>query len=118
MDKKKAAAALHEIIMGLTTLADLLENETADTPKAAAPAVEKKPEKAAAPKPELEKPASTSTITFEDVRGVLAGKAGKGHRTEVKNILKEHSLACLSDIAKHPELFEALMKEGEAIADE
>lgn len=57
-------------------------------------------------------------ISFEDIRTVLASKAGKGYRTEVKEILSRHNASCLSDLEPHPEDFAAILKEAEAIGNE
>lgn len=118
MDGKKIAEALRQIGAGFNSLADLMEVETKDAPPAAAPkaqpaapAPEKKPEAPAAKK------APETNITFEDIRGKLAGKAAAGYKADVKDILKKHSLTCLSDIEKHPELFTEILAEAEAIGN-
>lgn len=62
--------------------------------------------------------APASDISFEDIRTALAGKAGKGYRAEVKEILSKHNASCLSDLESRPEDFAEILKEAEAIGNE
>ena len=127
MKKKEVSDLLRKIAGGLTKLADALNviSALADDITALADllgagdekATLKKKETAADAAPEkeeqTEKPAEED-IKFEDVRALLAEKAAAGHRQEVKDLLKEYGLKCLSDIAEKPELFREVMEKAEA----
>ncbi len=105
---RKLSEAAAEIAEALSTTDKKSESaETTATEVATTPA--SKPVKTEAP---------ASDISFEDVRTALAGKAGKGYRAEVKEILSKHSASCLSDLESHPEDFAEILKEAEAIGNE
>ena len=98
----------------LLSIAGHLKAAASDFEKLAdadAPTEKPKPEKVAE-QPEVKK---EKKITLEDVRAVLADKARKGHRAEVKELLTKHGATKLSDI--DPSEYEALMKEAGGITD-
>lgn len=125
MEIIKIAEALQKVGNDLISLAGLLEADPRaalkEKPETAAgiPAAAKKTagemEPAKAPEPEDKEP--EKKIRFEDIRGMLAGKAAAGYKNDVKNLLKKHSLSCLSDIEKHPDLFPEIYEESEAIGN-
>ena len=55
------------------------------------------------------------TISFTDVRIILADKAGKGFADEVKELIKKHNATKLSDIPKTE--YADVVKEAEAIGN-
>lgn len=118
--KKKDAAALIAAFKDLSKSAAAVaaalegtEKKEAQTETPAAPSTDQKTTESA--QPVTDEP--ESTIKFEDIRAVLAGKAGKGFREEVKALLSKHNASCLSELESHPEEFAELMKEAEAIGN-
>lgn len=108
---RKLSEAAAEIAEALSTTDK--KSESAETTAAEVATIPvSKPAKAEAPS------TPASDISFEDVRTALAGKAGKGYRAEVKEILSKHSASCLSDLESHPEDFAEILKEAEAIGNE
>lgn len=98
----------------LLSIAEHLKAAASDIEKLAEadePAEKPEPQKAA----EQTEAKKEKKITLEDVRAVLADKARKGHRAEVKELLTKHGAGKLSDI--DPSEYEALMKEAGGIAD-
>lgn len=63
---------------------------------------------------ELGKSAEKS-VTFTDVRTILAEKAGKGFADEVKALIKKHNATKLSDIPETE--YADVVKEAEAIGN-
>ena len=61
--------------------------------------------------------AETKTYTFEEVRGILAGKARSGHREAVKALITKHGGTLLSDYKDDPETLAALVAEAEVIGN-
>ncbi len=94
MNVEKITESLQKITAEMNTIVSLLKNE------ASAEATTPQPEEA------------PSDITFEEVRGALAEKASSGCRQQVKDLLKEYSLSCLSDISKHPALFSEILEKA------
>lgn len=91
MDKKEALAeGLRKISTELTSIADILTKH--DEP--------------------------AEDISFDYVRGTLAGKAAKGYKAEVKAIIKKYGATCLSDLKDHPELFPEIIKDAGEIGHE
>lgn len=103
-DTEAIAEALRKIGEGFTQLADALvgASGTKNSTEKAAPADSRS---------ETESPAES--ITFEELRGLLATKAAQGHRANVKELLKSHNATCLSELESHPELFPIIKKEAE-----
>ena len=64
----------------------------------------------------VEKPASTKTYTYEEVRAILAEKSRTGFRAEVKAILTAHGVKQLSDV-KDPSEFAAIVADAESIGN-
>lgn len=60
-----------------------------------------------------ESPAPKKTLTFEEVRGVLATKSRKGHTAEIKAILTEFGVEKLSDV--DPLKYEELLQKVEVM---
>lgn len=123
--KKKDNAALADAFRKLSSaaaeIADVLDSTAKKSETSEASTEETAAETAAKPadKPvKAEIDASTADISFEDIRTVLAGKAGKGYRDEVKKLLRRHSASCLSDLESHPADFAEILKEAEAIGNE
>lgn len=123
--KKKENTALAEAFRKLSTaaaeIADALDSTDKKSEVTEVPAKETTTETTAKPAAKSEKEetaAHASNISFEDVRTILAAKAGKGFRAEVKEILGKHGASCLSDLEAHPEDFATIMKEAEAIGNE
>ncbi len=123
--KKKDTASLADAFRKLSTaaaeIAEALESPPKKEDAAEAPvkdpAKQKDATPAAAPA-KAETAAPASIIKFEDVRTVLAAKAGEGFRAEVKEILSKHNASCLSELESRPEDFSAILKEAEAIGNE
>lgn len=120
--KKKDTTVLAEAFRKLSTaaaeIADALDNTDKKAETAEAPAKETVTETTAKTtvKPVKEETtAPASNISFEDVRTILAAKAGGGFRAEVKGILTKYKASCLSDLEAQPENFPAILKEAEAI---
>ena len=121
--KKKDNAALAEAFRKLSNaaaeIAEVInagdeKNESTATMTADPENAEKSSNKSA----KHEEPAKpASDISFEDVRTALATKAGNGFRSEVKEILSRHRASCLSDLESHPEEFEEILKEAEALGN-
>lgn len=113
IDFKALSAGLMKISEGFAILADFTESigSTAD----AVSALIAQPEKPALPAAESTK--AQKKVTFEAVRGALAGKAAKGHKAEVKAILKKYGATCLSGLESHPELFPDIMADAEEIGN-
>lgn len=120
--KKKDTTALAEAFRKLSSAAVEIANALDSTDKKSdtveAPAKETATETTAKPatKPVKEEMAApASNVSFEDVRTILAAKAGDGFRAEVKGILTKYKASCLSDLESQPENFPAILKEAEAI---
>ncbi len=121
--KKKDNAALADAFRKLSKVAAEIaevinagdeKNESTETATADPEVIDKSPIKPA----KTETPAKPTTdISFEDVRTVLASKAGDGFRSEVKEILSRHRASCLSDLESRPEEFEEILKEAEALGN-
>lgn len=123
--KKKDSTALAEAFRKLSAaaseIADALDSTDKKSEPAEAPKTETVAETTAKPasKPvKAEAETAAEKISFEDIRTVLAAKAGEGFRSEVKEILSKHNASCLSDLESHPEDFAAILKEAEAIGNE
>lgn len=91
-----------EALIGISeSLADLFSSnedvQTADQPKAEAPAPEENP------------------ITLEAVRAVLAEKSRAGHTAEVRALLEKHGAEKLSEI--DPSEYSALLAEAEVLGN-
>lgn len=116
--KKKDTTALAEAFRKLSSaaaeIADALDSTDKKTDTAEAPSKETATETTAKPVKE-ETVAPASNVSFEDVRTILAAKAGDGFRAEVKGILTKYKASCLSDLESQPENFPAILKEAEAI---
>lgn len=108
-DNASLADAFRKLSAAAAEIAEALESTSKKEDTAEAPVKEPAKQKAAAP---------VNNISFEDVRTILAAKAGEGFRSEVKEILSKHNASCLSDLESHPEDFAALLKEAEAIGNE
>ena len=119
MKKKEAAAliaAFKDLSNAAAAVAAALEGTDKKESQAETPAAPSADQKAT----ETSKPAAEEpevAIKFEDIRAVLADKAGKGFREEVKALLAKHNASCLSELESHPEEFSELMKEAEAIGN-
>ena len=61
--------------------------------------------------------AETKTYTFEEVRGILAGKSRSGHREEVKALITKYGGTQLSDYKDDPEKLASLVAEAEVIGN-
>lgn len=114
MKNNELIKAIRKIGADFNELAGLLDREDLNKEEEPVEVKAPTPETPAAPAPA---PVKNEEIKFETVRGALASKAGAGYRAEVKAILKEHDLSCLSDIEKHPDLFAGILKEAEAIGN-
>ena len=66
-------------------------------------------------KPEAPAETPEKTFTYEEARAVLAEKARRGCRAEVKAILTQHGVSQLSEV-KDPSVLAALVAEAEAIS--
>ena len=115
-DNTSLADALRKLSSAIAEIADALDS-TAKKSEAVETSAEKAA-KAASKSTKEESDASTKDIRFEDVRTVLAAKAGKGYRAEAKEILSKRNIPCLSDLESHPEYFAEILKEAEAIGNE
>ena len=104
--EKKELAILINGLRALSTdaakIADELENMEPAKKK------ETKPEAPAA---------ETKTYTFEEVRGILAGKSRSGHREAVKALITKYGGTQLSDYKDDPEKLAALVAEAEVIGN-
>ena len=118
--KKKDNTALAEAFRKLSAAAAEIADALDSTDKKIEPAETAKEEttKPAAKPAKAEAETAVATINFEDIRTILAAKAGEGFRAEVKEILSKHNASCLSELESHPEDFAAIMKEAEAIGNE
>jgi len=109
MKEKEIVTILNRIAADFTELAKLMQDAPEAEKKEPAKKAEKAKAKEAAPVKEetAEAPAAepAEKIEFETVRSTLAEKAANGCRQQVKDLLKEYNLSCLSDIEAHPELF-------------
>lgn len=120
-DNASLADAFRKLSAAAAEIAEALEATSKKEDTAEAPVKESAKLKAAETAIEpakAETTATTSDIKFEDVRTILAAKAGDGYRAEVKEILSRHKASCLSDLEAHPEDFAAILKEAEAIGNE
>lgn len=100
-------AALAESIKTLAESEAVVENTKVDKEEKRAkakPAEEKKPETKAEPE---------KKYTLEDVRKVLAAKAGAGFTAEVRALLEKHGGAKLSKIQESE--YEAIINEAKEI---
>lgn len=110
--KKKDLTVL---IDGLKKLADDIGDIVSALEAAEAPAKKQEaPAKEPAPLPQKEAP--VRTLTFEEVRGILADKSRSGYRAEVKAILTAHGVGKLSEI-KDPAELAAVAAEAEVIGN-
>jgi len=98
---KKLAADIDDIVSAL-------EATEAPAKKQEAPAEE--------PAPVSQKEVPVRTLTFEEVRGILADKSRSGYRAEVKAILTAHGVGKLSEITDPAELA-AVAAEAEVIGN-
>ena len=121
------ADSLRKIATALTAIADVLDapakgsakkgkkvealEDTAPTEEASAPLPDTKevPEEAAAE----ETPAAVPTYTKEEVRKILAAKAGEDLGPAVKAIIKKHGADNLTGL--DPKEYAAVVKEVEAL---
>lgn len=111
---RKLSSAAAEIAEALDSTAK--KSEPVETPETETAAESKADAIAESAKANVGAP--ESNISFEDIRTVLASKAGEGYRAEVKEILSRHNASCLSDLEPYPEDFPAILKEAEAIGNE
>lgn len=123
--KKKDNATLADAFRKLSSAAAEIAETLDSTAKKSGPAETPASETAAESSAETTTESATanagtpkSNISFEDIRTILASKAGEGYRAEVKEILSRHNASCLSDLEPHPEDFPAILKEAEAIGNE
>ena len=118
MKEKEIVTILSRIAADFTELAKLMQDTPETEKKEPAKKSEKAKTKESAPVKEetTETPAAdpVEKIEFETVRSTLAEKAADGCRQQVKDLLKEYSLSCLSDIEAHPELFAEIMEKARA----
>lgn len=121
MKEKEVVTILNRIAADFTELAKLMQDEPQTKKKpaketAAAKDKEETPAaKEAAPAAEATKEEPANDINFDDIRALLAEKAAGGCRQQVKELLKEYSLSCLSDIEAHPELFTEILEKARAM---
>lgn len=113
---RKLSSAAAEIAEALDSTAK--KSEPAETPEAEAKTGTEPTADTTAESAKTKADISESNISFEDIRTVLASKAGEGYRAEVKEILSRHNASCLSDLEPHPEDFPAILEEAEAIGNE
>lgn len=101
----------------MRSLADVVEaiaetyNDTVLTVDAAAEVIEAETPKQIEEK--KEKKEEKKTLSFEEVRAVLAAKSREGHTAEVKAVLTEFGVEKLSDI--NPDQYDALLAKVEVI---
>lgn len=107
-DLKVLANSLRKLGQDAMDIAALLDGAT----EAPAPAVAESP----APV-EKEAPVPAKVWTLEEVRAILAEKARKGYRSEVKALLSKHGAAQLSDISDS-EVLATLVAEAEGFGSE
>ena len=117
-DSEKALKAAKKLISStetvLQTIREMKEAEKASQTKEDVPSPEQA--KAEAQEPAKEESASKDkTYSFEEVRGIMAGIAGQGKRTEAKALLQKFGVAKLSEIK--PEDYTALVQEAQVIAN-
>ena len=110
-DTEAIAEALRKIGEGFTQIADAL----AGANSTAATTATERTDPTADSRGETTAPAES--ITFEELRGLLASKAAQGHRVAVKELLKSHNATCLSELESHPELFLIIKKEAEMMGN-
>lgn len=118
--KKKDNTALADAFRKLSSAAAEIAEVLDTTAKKSEPAevsVKEEATDTTAEPAKAKSDAPASNISFEDVRTILAAKAGDGHRAEVKKILSKHNASCLSDLEAHPEDFAKILKEAEAIGN-
>lgn len=60
--------------------------------------------------------AAEKIYTYEEARGILAGKAREGYRAEVKALLSGVGAKALSDIKDDPETLASVVTEAEKLA--
>lgn len=119
-DNTALADAFRKLSSAAAEIAETLDTTAKKSEPAEAPAKEEATNttsETAAEPTKAKSDAPASNISFEDVRTILAAKAGDGHRTEVKKILSKHNASCLSDLEAHPEDFAEILKEAEAIGN-
>jgi hypothetical protein len=75
------------------------------------------PKKVRKPKKTEAPAAETKTYTFEEVRGILAGKSRSGHREADKALITKYGGTQLSDYKDDPEKLAALVAEAEVIGN-
>ena len=120
-DNTALADAFRKLSEAAAEIADALDSSAKKADTDEAPAKETAAEPATKPEPapaKKEAAAPESNISFENIRTILAAKAGDGYRTEVKGILTKYKASCLSDLESQPENFPAILKEAEAIGNE
>ena len=119
MKEKEVVTILNRIAADFTELAKLMQDSPETEKKETAKKTDKAKTKESAPIKEetSEDPAAApeEKIEFETVRSTLAEKAANGCRQQVKDLLKEYSLSCLSDIEAHPELFAEILTKARAM---
>ena len=91
MAKKTTAEEIRGLAEQLISIADRLEGESK----------QQKSESAA------------KTISYTDIRKILADKSRAGHTAEIRDILEKHGAAKLSAI--DPKEYEAILKEAEVL---
>jgi hypothetical protein len=105
-DKAVLIDGLKKLSQDIADIAAVLEGaDTAPAKKQEAPAPEQEQEQTAEP---------TKTVTYEEVRAILAEKSRTGFRAEVKALLTAHGADKLSAITD-PEELAAIAKEAEVI---
>lgn len=108
-DKTALIGGLKKLSQDIADIAAVLEGTDTDASPAGEQAAPASPEPEQVAEPER-------TCTYEEARAVLADKARKGFRAEVKALLTAHGLKQLSDAAD-PAVFAALVAEAEAIGN-
>ena len=64
---------------------------------------------------QIEKKEPEKAYSFEEVRGILADLAGRGHREEVRLLLKKYGAEKLKDL--EPESYSAVIREAQVMDD-
>ena len=100
----------------LTILINGLRALSADVTKIADALEGLEPAKKEETKPEAPA-AEIKTYTFEEVRGILAGKSRSGHREAVKALITKYGGTQLSDYKDDPETLAALVADAEVIGN-
>lgn len=110
MKEKEIVTILNRIAADFTELAKLMQDSPESEKKEPAKKAKVK-ESAPVKEGTAEAPAAepAEKIEFETIRSTLAEKAANGCRQQVKDLLKDYNLSCLSDIEAHPELFAQIL---------